>query len=133
MGRSGREGNAFPTDDHNEEWSYLIHSLNAFTAPLRDIGPEEGIISGECLTWDATLVEQGGMAFRVWKCTPGSWRTVWKTWETFTILEGAGTLTEETTGTVHKLEPGVMVTLPEGAIGVWEVTQPILKTYVMPV
>lgn len=108
-----------------------MKSLNGTEVALEGTGFEARILSGECRTSATQLVQEAGVRCGVWECTPGSWESSWATWEIFTVLAGVGTLTDGD-GLVHVLTPGAVVHIPEGSVGVWDVSETIRKSYVAP-
>jgi uncharacterized protein len=106
-----------------------MHSTSGREATLEPTGFEKDIIWGECRTAALQLAEGTAARCGIWECTPGSWRSEWASWEIFTVLSGAGTLTDES-GAVHVLSPGEIVYIPEGSSGVWDVTETVRKSFV---
>ncbi|TVS01585.1 MAG: cupin domain-containing protein [Rhodobacteraceae bacterium] len=66
----------------------------------------------------------------VWRSTPGAWRVQYDEWEYFHVLDGHGTLTE-TDGTAIPLSPGSRHILRPGFSGIFEVTEPLTKDFVI--
>lgn len=108
-----------------------IRSAHADVAELNDAGVEAHIISGECRNATLSLGSDGTVECGIWEGTPGRWTSSWESWESFTVLSGAGTLTDDQ-GTVHELHAGLCVWVPAGATGTWEVTETVRKSYVIP-
>lgn len=108
-----------------------MQSTSGRRAQLAPTGFEKDRVAGECRTSAAQLTQDGGVRCGVWECTPGIWNSEWASWEIFTVLAGAGTLTDGS-GAVHVLEPGTVVHIPVGSTGVWDVTETIRKSYVAP-
>lgn len=108
-----------------------MQSVSGTEATLDPAGFETDIVEGECRTSALQLAQGDGVRCGLWECTPGKWRSEWKSWEVFTVLAGAGTLTDES-GVTHVLTPGQLVFIPAGTKGTWNVTETIRKSFVAP-
>jgi uncharacterized cupin superfamily protein len=109
-----------------------MRSITGAEAPLQPSGYETAILSGECRNSLLPLAETERVSCGIWEATPGKWTSEWNDdWEFFTVLSGRGTLTDGL-GSVHALEAGVSVWVPQGSTGVWEITETVRKSYVVP-
>ncbi len=109
-----------------------MKSVSSFEVDLLDDGYEKDILEGECRRSRFVAGEIGGNQFGVWEITPGKFRATWEPgrWESFTVLSGFGTITDED-GTVHILKPGVIVVVGPGT-AIWDIRTTLRKTWAIP-
>jgi len=98
--------------------------------PLEPAGPRTGADSGAPTTAIRVLHDAGPLQVGIWECTPGGWAIERRTnTETIHVLAGRGRITDAD-GTVHELAPGVVMVLPTGWSGRWDITETLRKLYV---
>jgi uncharacterized cupin superfamily protein len=87
----------------------------------------EGQLESLLMLW----TDEAGRAAGVWECTPGTF-TSSKTGvtEISQILSGRATITSSE-GSVTELSPGVLLVLPDGWAGSWQIHQTIRKSFVL--
>jgi uncharacterized cupin superfamily protein len=75
--------------------------------------------------------DEAGRVAGVWECTPGTF-TSSKTGlaEISQILSGRATVTSSD-GSVTELSPGVLLVLPDGWAGSWQIHQTLRKSFVI--
>ena len=108
-----------------------MESFDGRDVDLVPAGREHEVIAGECETSRRVLAEVDGVRTGVWACTPGEWRSEWRRWEVFTVLSGLGELVDDD-GTVHRLHPGVMISIAAGSSGTWRVVETLRKSFIVP-
>jgi uncharacterized cupin superfamily protein len=105
--------------------------LSVGDMPLDTWGPKENATTGEPVESGVFLYQDDHVKVGVWECTPGAWPVAREgILEYGVILEGAGEMIEES-GETQRLEPGFVVTLPDGWRGSWSVEQTLRKVFVM--
>jgi hypothetical protein len=98
--------------------------------PLEPAGPRAGADRGQPMMAIRVLHHDGPLEVGVWECTPGGWAIQNRAnTETVRILAGRGRITDAD-GTVRELEPGVVMVLPLGWSGRWDITETLRKLYV---
>ncbi len=108
-----------------------INHVHAASTRIDNLEVRSAPISGEPADGFVALVDEHGVESGVWTCTPGVFDAAWNgRWEVFHVLAGAGRLVEPD-GTIHPIEPGVLVHLRSGARGRWEITETVVKAYVV--
>ena len=94
---------------------------------LTPVGQRAGADSGDPQVSSHTISNNDGIHVGVWECAPGGWPVVNRAdTEIATIISGGGTITNED-GVAQALGPGVVVTLPKGWTGRWDITETLRK------
>lgn len=106
-------------------------SVSALQEELVHKGYEQQLHEGEGATSEFHLTEEGNMKFGIWEVTPGVFDSEWEDWESFTIIDGEGTLTDGN-GVAHELRPGALIVIPPHSTGQWNITKTLRKTFVYP-
>ena len=98
---------------------------------LDPAGPRTGADRGDPQVSYREISSRGGIEVGVWECTPGGWEiTDRPDTEVVMIVGGRGAITDAA-GSVRELEPGVVVTLPKGWSGRWDISETLRKIYVI--
>jgi uncharacterized protein len=98
--------------------------------PLEPAGPRVGADRGEPMMSTRVLHQAGSLETGIWECTPGGWAIDRRAnTEIVHILAGRGRITDAD-GAVHELEPGVVIVLPLGWTGRWDIAETLRKLYV---
>jgi uncharacterized cupin superfamily protein len=101
----------------------------ASAAALAPAGQRPGADSGDPQLHTLPLAPGTGSA-GVWECQPGGWPVVDRPdTEVAYILSGAATITDQATGTAHRVAAGDLLVLPRGWSGRWDVTETVRKVY----
>lgn len=103
----------------------------AVDAILEPTGPREGFDKGNPQTSLKLLYDDNGVEVGIWECTPGGWPIVDRVdTEMISIVSGRATLTSAD-GTEQDLRAGVVVVMPKGWTGRWDVHETCRKAYVL--
>lgn len=103
----------------------------AIDAVLEDTGLREGFDEGNPQTSLKLLYDDNGVEVGIWECTPGGWPIVDRVdTEMISIVSGKATLTSAD-GTEQDLHAGVVVVMPKGWTGRWDVHETVRKVYVL--
>ena len=95
------------------------------------VGPRQGADKGDPQVSAKVIYQDDSIQVGVWECTPGGWPIVDRgDTEVATIVGGKGTVIDAD-GTEQILAPGVVVTLPKGWSGRWDLTEKLRKVYVL--
>ena len=79
-------------------------------------------------TWN--FEDRNGLYAGLWQSTPGAWRFDYSEWEYIRVHSGRSVLTCDD-GTVIEMKAGDTIIIRPGLKGVWEVTETMLKDYVI--
>lgn len=105
--------------------------LSAKLAPAGAWPPDRPPLEGAPQAAVLELADDGRVSTGIWECTPGrftSERTGCS--ELMHFVAGAGTIADDT-GTVHAIAAGVVLFVPDGWSGEWNITETVRKTYAM--
>ncbi len=98
---------------------------------LEPAGPRSDADRGDPHVAYREISNTDGIEVGVWECTPGGWAISDRPdTEVGMIVGGRGTITDAE-GAVRELEPGVVVTLPQGWSGRWDISETLRKVYVI--
>lgn len=98
---------------------------------LAPIGQRAGADSGDPQVSLCEISNVDGLSVGVWQCDPGGWPVIDRSdTEVATILSGKGRITDAD-GRVTRIEAGVVVTLPKGWSGRWDIEETTRKVYVI--
>ncbi|WP_370222799.1 cupin domain-containing protein [Pararhodobacter marinus] len=88
------------------------------------------VVSGDPVhtSWD--FEDRDGLYCGMWQSTPGAWRFAYEEWEYIRVHSGRSVLTCDD-GTVIEMRAGDSVVIRPGLSGIWEVTETMLKDYVI--
>jgi uncharacterized cupin superfamily protein len=107
-------------------------SVDVLAAQLESLGPwPPGVdpIHGRPVAAGLSLSDDGQVSTGIWECTSGSFASRREgICELMHFVSGDATITDED-GTRHEIRPGVMLFLPDGWCGVWEIRETVRKTY----
>ncbi|HZQ16590.1 MAG TPA: cupin domain-containing protein [Gaiellaceae bacterium] len=100
----------------------------ALTAALEPMGPRAGATRGAPFESKRVLHRGFRTEIGVWEVTEGTFPARKDgTCELMQFIAGRGTITDE--NGVTRIEPGVVMFTPDGWSGIWDVEEPIRKTY----
>ena len=97
----------------------------ATTRPAAD-----ALVSGDPVhtSWD--YEDRDGLYAGIWQSTPGAWRFNYTEWEYIRVHSGRAVLTCDD-GQVIEMAAGDSLVIRPGLSGIWEVTETLLKDYVI--
>ena len=111
--------------------SDLIYRLTQDgTAPDISRPAPDKLVSGDPVHTTWNLEDRDGLYAGLWQSTPGAWRFDYSEWEYIRVHSGRSVLTCDD-GTVIEMKAGDSVVIRPGLSGVWEVTETMLKDYVI--
>ena len=104
---------------------------SAVDAVLEPSGPREGFDKGNPQTSLQILQDADGVEVGIWECTPGGWQILNRVdTETIMIVSGKAVLTNAD-GSAVDLVAGVVVVMPKGWSGRWDVIETVRKVYIL--
>ncbi|MFJ4286867.1 cupin domain-containing protein [Paenarthrobacter nicotinovorans] len=107
----------------------LAHSADV-NGTLAPAGQRPGADSGDPQLGLLPLATNGNGSVGVWECEPGGWPVKDRAdTEVCYILSGSAVITDEATGTPHKIGTGDFLVLPVGWSGRWDVLETVRKVY----
>jgi len=110
--------------------SHLIR-LDRASIPFETSRPDPAkVTSGDPVHTTWNLEERDGLYCGLWHSTKGAWRVSYTEWEYVHIREGVSVLHEDGKPPVT-LAAGDSYVIRPGFEGIWEVTEPTLKDYVI--
>lgn len=91
--------------------------------------PAERTLNGEPAASTHVLSQGAGFQLGLWKALPGAFATDHTGYiEYIHILQGSGRLVDDA-GVTTELTPGVIVLMPTGWIGHWEIDKTLVKMF----
>lgn len=90
----------------------------------------ETLVSGDPVHTTWNFEDRDGLYAGLWQSTPGAWRFDYSEWEYIRVHSGRSVLTCDD-GTVIEMKAGDTLVIRPGLKGVWEVTETMLKDYVI--
>lgn len=109
--------------------SVAVDVASAELTPLGSWPPGGGALEGDPQASGVELHVDDRVEYGIWECTPGVYASSRSGYsEQFTIISGEASIVDDD-GTRHELRPGVVMVLPDGWSGTWEIRQTIRKTY----
>lgn len=110
-----------------------IRLLNISTPMEEPADPrQDRVVTGSPRALAANLFESGDgrMSVGTWRCTPGRWRVEYDETEYCRVIEGEGTVVDETSREV-RIGPGDEFVIPAGFRGEWAIEVALTKLYVI--
>lgn len=105
--------------------------LDVLTAELQPTGSMAGAAPDTALTSELILAQDGRVESGIWEVSPGIFHAVHGSYiEVMHFVAGAATITADD-GEVYDIAPGVVLKVPAGWTGTWEVRQTVRKTYLL--
>lgn len=106
-----------------------ISDVDALGAALEVVGPKANATDGEPVEAMLVLHDDGHTQVGIWECTPGSFPSQRDgISEVMCFLAGDATIVDAD-GTRHDARAGVVMQVPDGWRGSWEVRTTVRKTY----
>jgi len=108
----------------------VFHMTRAGVTPVESRPDPEKVVKGDPVhtSWDHE--DRDGLFAGLWQSTPGAWRFHYDEWEYIRVHSGRSVLTCDD-GSVIEMKAGDSVIIRPGLSGVWEVTETMLKDYVI--
>lgn len=126
-----QETNGTPApSSHSPAPALVVTPASIVNGELEDAGQRPGADRGDPQLGVLALDTLGNGTAGVWQCEPGGWPVTHRAdTEVCYILSGAATITDDATGTPHRITAGDLVVLPKGWSGRWDVEKTVRKVY----
>jgi uncharacterized cupin superfamily protein len=106
-----------------------LRDVDALGARLEPIGPKPNATEGDPVEAALVLHDDGRVQVGIWECTPGTFPSARDgISEVMAFVAGDATITDAD-GTRHEVRPGVVMHVPDGWRGTWEIRTTVRKTY----
>jgi uncharacterized cupin superfamily protein len=106
-----------------------IDERDALGAQLGVMGPRANATAGDPVESMLLLHDDGEVQVGIWECTPGSFPSQRDgISEVMSFVSGDATVTDAD-GTAHEVRAGVVMHVPDGWRGAWEIRTTVRKTF----
>jgi uncharacterized cupin superfamily protein len=112
--------------------SAWVHAVRGEAAPEEAPIPPNRLIEGAPHTTARIDYARADKVFAgEWTASVGAWRVCYEEWEFCHVLEGACELIGDDDGAVRRFRAGDSFVIEPGFEGVWRVTEPMRKRFVI--
>ena len=106
-----------------------ITDHDALGVQLEVVGPRANATAGDPVESMLVLHKDERVEVGIWECTPGSFPSQRDGYsEVMSFVSGDATVLDAD-GTRHEVRPGVVMHVPDGWRGSWEIRSAVRKTY----